>query len=117
MLTVLDRLLADPVIAGLPVHLHGPIRLIPAIDCGDAIDLLDHQPALFCPVALYRQPFFIFQGLFQIFGICLDGIIFFTGTPASRAVATPVKGGDAMELVYYIIMLYILLEILRTIKK
>ena len=40
-----------------------------------------------------------------------------TGTPASRAVATPVKGGDAMELVYYIIMLYILLEILRTIKK
>jgi len=49
--------------------------------------------------------------------IRLAGIIFFTGIPTSRAVATPVKGGDAMEMVYCIIMLYILLEILRTIKK
>ena len=58
-----------------------------------------------------------FQSSLLIDKIRLDGIIFITGTPASRAVATPVKGGDAMELVYYIIMLYILLEILRTIKK
>ena len=48
---------------------------------------------------------------------CGYGILFYAGIPTSRAVATPVKGGDAMEMAYYIIMLFILLEILRTIKK
>lgn len=35
---------------------------------------------------------------------CGYGIIFYTGMPASRAVSAPVKGGNAIGMVYYIMM-------------
>lgn len=45
-----------------------------------------------------------------------NAILLSQGYPAGRLV-TPIKGSDDMEAVLTIVLLYILLEILRTIKK